>query len=377
MKKTILIFLSIFTLFSCSKEEKPGEESHEISADGNSISLNDAQIKNAGIETTLPENLSISGTIRLNGSIDVPPQGTASVSAPSGGYVRRSQFMPGDNIVKGQVLAVLEDPEIVQLQQDFLLAKSNLGYAQKDYSRQKDLNKSQASSDKVMQKAQNEAKNQEILMKGMAQKLRALGINPEQLSPNTITKTVVVRSPISGYISSVNINLGQYVSPNEKLFEIVNTEDTHLILKVFEKDLPNIHKGQSVFAYTNENPDKKYEAEIILISQDFAPDRSVIVNCHFKKYDPKLIPGTFMNADAEIHRQNDTVLPEDAVVTWEDKQYIFEEIKPKNYKMVEVKIGNSENGYQQILQTNTDILKKKIVTKGAYQLLMALKNVEE
>jgi cobalt-zinc-cadmium efflux system membrane fusion protein len=84
-----------------------------------------------------------------------------------------------------------------------------------------------------------------------------------------------------------------------------------------------------------------------------------------------------MNADAEIHRQNDTVLPEDAVVTWEDKQYIFEEIKPKNYKMVEVKIGNSENGYQQILQTNTDILKKKIVTKGAYQLLMALKNVEE
>lgn len=377
MKKSIFIFLSIFTLFSCSKEEKPGEESHEISTDGKSIRLNDAQIKNAGIETTLPENLSISGTIRLNGSIDVPPQGTASVSAPSGGYVRKSQFMPGDNIVKGQVLAVLEDPEIVQLQQDFLLAKSNLGYAQKDYSRQKDLNKSQASSDKVMQKAQNEAKNQEILMKGMAQKLRALGINPEQLSPNTITKTVVVRSPISGYISSVNINLGQYVSPNEKLFEIVNTEDTHLILKVFEKDLPNIHKGQSVFAYTNENPDKKYEAEIILISQDFAPDRSVIVNCHFKKYDPKLIPGTFMNADAEIHRQNDTVLPEDAVVTWEDKQYIFEEIKPKNYKMVEVKIGNSENGYQQILQTNTDILKKKIVTKGAYQLLMALKNVEE
>lgn len=377
MKKSIFIFLSIFTLFSCSKEEKPGEESHEISTDGKSIRLNDAQIKNAGIETTLPENLSISGTIRLNGSIDVPPQGTASVSAPSGGYVRKSQFMPGDNIVKGQVLAVLEDPEIVQLQQDFLLAKSNLGYAQKDYSRQKDLNKSQASSDKVMQKAQNEAKNQEILMKGMAQKLRALGINPEQLSPNTITKTVAVRSPISGYISSVNINLGQYVSPNEKLFEIVNTEDTHLILKVFEKDLPNIHKGQSVFAYTNENPDKKYEAEIILISQDFAPDRSVIVNCHFKKYDPKLIPGTFMNADAEIHRQNGTVLPEDAVVTWEDKQYIFEEIKPKNYKMVEVKIGNSENGYQQILQTNTDILKKKIVTKGAYQLLMALKNVEE
>jgi cobalt-zinc-cadmium efflux system membrane fusion protein len=377
MKNTFIIILSTFIALSCTKKVENTKEFEQISADGTTITLNDAQIKNAGIETSNPENKAISGTIRLNGTIDVPPQGMASISAPSGGYVRRSQYMPGDRIAKGQVLAVLEDPAIVQLQQDYLLAKSNSVYAQKDFARQKDLNQNQASSDKVMQKAQNEAQNQTILMKGIAQKLRTLGINPNNLTANNITKTVTVNSPISGYISSVNINLGQFVSPNEKLFEVVNTEDTHLVLKVFEKDLDKIHKGQSVFAFSNENPDKKYEAEIILISQDFAADRSVIVHCHFKNYDPKLIPGTFMNAEAEINRQNGISIPEDAVVTWENKQFVFEEIKPKTYKMLPVNIGETENGFIQLQANNEAILHKKIVRKGAYQLMMALKNIED
>lgn len=377
MKKYLIILCTSALLGSCTSSSEKEKETYGISNNGLTIRLNDAQMKSSRIETTTFTENSISGTIRLNGSIDVPPQGVASVSAPSGGYVRKSQFMPGDRVAKGQVLAILEDPGIVQLQQDYLLAKSNLNYASKDYSRQKELNQSQASSDKVMQKAQNEAQNQQILVKGMAQKLRTLGINPETLNANNITKTIAVHSPISGYISTVNINLGQYISPNEKLFGIVNTSDTHLILKVFEKDLSKIQKGQSVFAYTNENPNKKYEAEIILISQDFAPDRSVLVHCHFKNYDPKLIPGTFMNADAETHRTQSFTLPEDAVVTWENKQYIFEEIQPKTFSMREIKIGNSENGQIEIFSTFQNFHQKKWVTKGSYQLLMALKNVEE
>jgi cobalt-zinc-cadmium efflux system membrane fusion protein len=84
-----------------------------------------------------------------------------------------------------------------------------------------------------------------------------------------------------------------------------------------------------------------------------------------------------MNADAEIGRQKSFTLPEDAVLTWEDKQYVFEETQPKTYTMTEVKIGSTENGYIEILEINPAFLRKKIVTKGAYQLLMALKNVEE
>ena len=374
MKNILLILLSL-TVLSCSKEESVPEEIGTVV--GDQVSLTDLQIKNSGIETNTLNNLDIAHKIMLSGQIDVPPQGMASVSAPSGGYVRVSRFMPGNFVKKGQTLATLENPELVQLQQDYLLAKSNLQYAQQDYSRQKDLNENKASSDKVTQKAFNESQNQNIMMKGMAQKLTAMGINPVSLSANNIRRTFAVTSPISGYVSTVNVNIGQYVSPMDKMFDIVNTGDLHLVLKVFEKDLDKIKIGQKVFAYTNQNPTKKYEARVSIIGKDFSGDRSVLVYCRFVDRSLQLLPGTFMNAEMEADSEEGVVIPDDAIVTWEEKQYVFEETKPKTYKMFPVEIGNAENGFTELLNFEEENKSKKFVTKGAYQLLMALKNVEE
>ena len=374
MKKIILIFSSLL-IFSCSKDEMVQEEVGTVS--GDQVSLTDLQIKNSGIETSTLNNLDIAHKIMLTGQIDVPPQGMASVSAPSGGYVRVSRFMPGNFVKKGQTLATLENPELVQLQQDYLLAKSNLQYAQQDYSRQKELNENKASSDKVTQKAFNESQNQNIMMKGIAQKLTAMGINPSSLNANNIRRTFAVTSPISGYISTVNVNIGQFVSPMEKMFDIINTGDIHLVLKVFEKDLNKISGGQKVYAYTNQNPKKKYEARVSIIGKDFSADRSVLVYCRFVDKDASLIPGTFMNAEMEADSEEGIVIPDDAIVTWEEKQCVFEETKPKTYKMFPVEIGNAENGFTELLNFKEENKSKKFVTKGAYQLLMALKNVEE
>ena len=376
MKKIIILTLSIF-LFSCSKKQESQEEQFETNAVKDQITLNDAQIKSAGIEIGTLGNEEISEKITLNGMVDVPPQNLASVSAPSGGYVKYTKFMPGMHVNKGEMLAILEDPQIVQLQQDYLLAKSNLSYARKDYTRQNDLNKSKAASDKVMQQAQTEVQNQNILMRGMAEKLRAMGINPENLNAGNIRRSITVSSPVSGYISSVNVKIGQYVSPTDKLFDVVNTDDVHLALSVFEKDLNRISVGQRVFAYTNQNPEKKYAAKIILIGKDFQADRSVLIHCHFIDYDKNLIPGTYMNAEVETNSETGNTVPDDAIVTWEGKQYIFQEVKPKTYKMVEIKIGNSENGRTEVYNLDQNLKNKKFVTKGAYNLLMGLKNVEE
>lgn len=372
-----IIFLGL-GLLSCSKtEETKAEENFGVSEDGNEIVLTDAQMKNVGIQVASLENKDIATKIMLTGAIDIPPKATANVSAPSGGYAKTSKFLIGNYVKKGDVLVILEDPNVVQLQQEYLLAKSNLAYAQKDYVRQKELNESQASSDKTMQMAQTEANNQRVMVKAMAERLRILGINPDNLNTNNIQKTIAVRAPISGYISAVNFSLGQYVSPADVLFEIVNTNEKQLILKVFEKDLGKIQIGQKVYAYSNQNPEKKFLANVFLIGKDFEADKSVLVYCRMVENSESLIPGTFMNAEIETNMQTGQSLPEDAVVSWEGKQYVFEEIKSKTYRMVEVKIGNTENGYTEILENSPKFLKKKIVVKGAYPLLMGLKNVEE
>ena len=376
MKKSIIAVLSGVLLFSCSKkEETVTQETYAIS--GDQITLTDLQKKTAGIETTTLSNENIANKILLTGQINVPPTGMAGVSSSTGGIVKTARFVPGNYVTRGQTLAVVENPELARLQQEYLQSKSNLGYAQKDYNRQMYLNKYQASSDKVTQKAANEAQSQGAAVRGIESQLRSYGISPGSVSTGNIRKSVAVVAPISGYISRVNASIGQYVSSADVLYEIVNNGQTHLVLKVFEKDLNKISVGQKVYAFTNQNPEKKYAATVKLIGKDFAPDRSVLIHCDLIDKDETLIPGTFMNAEIEVNAEEGFVIPDDAIVTWEGKQYVFEELKPKTYKMFPVTIGNSENGLTELLNFDVKNANKAFVTKGAYHLLMALKNVEE
>jgi cobalt-zinc-cadmium efflux system membrane fusion protein len=92
----------------------------------------------------------------------------ASVSAPSGGYVKYTKYARNARKQRRN-FGNFRRPTNCTLQQDYLLAKSNLSYARKDYTRQNDLNKSKAASDKVTQQAQTEAQNQNIMMRGMAE----------------------------------------------------------------------------------------------------------------------------------------------------------------------------------------------------------------
>lgn len=378
MKNIALIISTLLIITSCSnKEANTTETVNTPTTEQNVITLTEAQMKNTRIQTNQLSSQQVSSTLTLNGVIDIPPKDQAIISSPSGGYIKTANIMQGDFVNKGQTLITLEDANYVQLQQDYLTALSNYEYAQKDYQRQKELNQSQATSDQNMQIAQTTAKNQQIQINALAEKLRILGINPRNISPKNIQKTIALKAPISGYITRINAHIGQYISPTDQLFEIINTQNAQIQLKTFEKDLPYLKKGQKVYAYINQDPDKKYTAEIIQIAQNFNTDKSLSVFCRFIDPSTNLTAGTFVNATIEIKAQQRQALPEDAVVTWEGKQYIFEKIAPNTFKMLPISIGNSENGYIEIIGDSDQFAQKKIVTKGAYHLLMGLKNVEE
>ncbi|WP_428980528.1 efflux RND transporter periplasmic adaptor subunit [Chryseobacterium cucumeris] len=346
------------------------------SKDENVVTLTDAQLKNAPVVTTVLSLQKISSVLKLNGMIDVPPQNLVSVSIPLGGYLKSSSLLPGKPVSKGQVIAVIENPQFIQLQQDYLMAKSKNHFAQLDYNRQKTLNQSQATSDKVMQQAQSEMNSQKILMNSLAQQLRLININPESLNSGSIQKSVPVYSSINGFVSKVNVNIGKYVNPSDVLFELINPDDIHLNLKVYEKDLANLKKGQRFAAYTNAEPDKKYYGEILLISKDVNPGGWAEVHCHFEKYDQSLVPGMYMNAEIETSTSFSNAVPEQSIVNFEGKDFVFVEEKKQTYRLTAVTLGETENGFVQIMNTD-DFKNKKIVIKNAYTLLMKLKNTAD
>lgn len=375
MKYALILFSTALLLQACGGKTKTAEATTEQAVES-LVTLTDAQLKNAALEITKLQQQQISSVLKLNGKIDVPPQNIVSISVPMGGYLKSTKLLPGLHVKKGEVIAVIEDQQYIQLQQDYLTAKAKLPFLENEYNRQKELNESKASSDKTYQQAEAEFRSQKVLVSALAEKLKLAGINLSRLDESNITRSIQIFSPIDGYVSAVNVNIGKYVAPTDVLFELINPTDIHLALTVFEKDVNKLFIGQKLVAYTNNDPSNKHECEILLIGKDLNDERNTEVHCHFEAYDKTLIPGTYMNAEVEVKNKAAWVVPEDAVVRFENKHYVFVKKSEKQFELTEVQTGISEKGLTEILNGEA-LQQKEIVGKGAYTVLMSLKNKTE
>ena len=212
--KNIFFIIFVISLFS-SCGNKTDETNSSQDAIETTVILTDAQYKSAGIELGKLEKKEISSTLKLNGKIDVPPQNMVSVSTPFGGFLKSTKLLPGMHVKKGEILASMEDQQYIQLQQDYLTIKSKLNYAESEYNRQKELNQSKASSDKVFQLTEMEYKTQKISLSALAEKLKLININPETLNESNLSRSINVYSSIDGFVSKVNVNIGKYVNPSD------------------------------------------------------------------------------------------------------------------------------------------------------------------
>jgi len=375
MRSTIYLLLVVTFFFGCQskteklKAEKPSQE--------NKITLTATQIKNGNIVVGKLQEQSINSTLKVNGKIALSPEAIASVSMPLGGYIKQIKVMPGMQITKGQVLAVVEDQSYVQLQQEYLNMKQQVIFSSKDFQRQKDLNASQASSDKVYQLAESEYAKNKITLKALAEKLRLININPKTLTETSITKSVQIVAPISGMLTKVNVNLGQYVNATDVLFQLMDAKSMYAQLQVFDKDAAYLSIGQKLKIYTNAQPDVMYTSSIQYVNKSF-DNTTNAVEVYAKIGNPngKLIPGNYINAQIELSHKKAFVLHTDAVVNFEGKDYVFVQESATSFNMEEAQLGITSKSYVELLNYEK-FTNKKLITKNAYTLLMALKNKEE
>lgn len=373
------IFFGVpFLLLACQQEpvvedtaSSPAEPSAQI------IRLSPAQLEQASLTMVKAERRSIGAELAVQGTIDVPPQNMVSISAPLGGYVRSTKLLPGMEVQRGEELAVLEDASFVQLQQDYLVAKARIGMLEADAQRQAVLNASKTASDKVLQEATTALNTERITLNALGEKLRLIGLDPDQLQAERISRTVPLRSPIHGWVSSVQVNVGKYVAATEVLFELVDPTDIHLQLDVFEKDLPMVRIGQHVHARATADPSKQLEAEIILVSRSLDNEHSAKVHCHFKDMPKDLVPGIAMFATIETGRDTAWTVPQDAVLRTSDGQSVFIAKGPDTFQMIPVKTGVASENMVELVDPPAELLNAEIVLKGAFSLLMVVKNSEE
>jgi len=349
------------------------------------VELRTDQIKLANIEFGAVEMHQMGNILKVNGIVSVAPQNLATVCMPLGGFIKNSTLVPGNYITKGQTIAVIENQDFVDIQQNYLESKNKLIFAEADFKRHTDLYREDVYSEQNLQQVTVEYRNQKAMVKSLEEKLLLIGINPEKLNEDNISSSVSLVSPINGFLKEANVNIGKYVSPTDVLFEIVNSDKLFLELTLFEKDADKVATGQKMKFYIN-NETEDHEAVITQTGKSVGADKTFRVYASVTSSCKNLMPGMYVNAYIEESDNVVTVLPADAVVSFDDKDYIFTWEKEKEeagkafteYRMVEVKKGITGSGYIEIkLPEGFDPGTKKIVVKGAYNLLSAKKNAGE
>lgn len=376
MKKIYYSICFLLLLAGCkSKADTP--ETTEISqttpVNENLLTLTNEQLSNLELTTTVISQQEAAQEIILNGYIDVAPQNLISVTTAVGGYIKDIRWLPGDLVRKGQVLVTLQDPQYILLQQDYLTVKAQLTEAKSDYERQHALSSTKAVSEKSLEVAKAQLQSLEIRKRALEEQLKLIHLVPGTLTASNMRAEIQITAPADGQITQIFANKGKRIDEADVIMEIVQPNSYLIRLRAFEKDFPSVTTGQSITAYSNQYPDKKIEGKILSIGRQIDESGAGEVFASIRKSDMKLANGLFVSAKVATDTQSEALLPEDAVVDFEGKSYVFLQLKDHEFELYPVQISET---YQDkvALKETVQLQNRKIVTKGSYGLLMAMKN---
>tara|TARA_R110000868_G_scaffold308356_1_gene569855 strand:+ start:1758 stop:3065 length:1308 start_codon:yes stop_codon:yes gene_type:complete len=423
MKTNIKLIIGILSMAlltaACSTssnketDEHGGHEEEGHEEEEGTVSLTEQQMDAIDLKMVQIEKRTLNIAVSASGVLEVAPQDKADVSPIIGGVVKAIKVFEGDKVRKGQILASLEHPDFIQLQQDYINTVNSLDYLEKEYVRQKKLYEEKVGSGKDFQKTSADYLNSKSNAEALKVKLNMLGINSTEVAKGKIYPLVNLTAPIGGIVSLVETNVGSYIEPLTKVFEIVDNDKIHADLMVFEKDIDKIKIGQKLYFTTTGVPDKELEAKIFALSPAFEQNpKAIHVHANIVTKNSSLLPGMYIKGKIIANAIEADVLPEHAIVSEEDKTFIFvkkegeendhgheEAEKPEDekghddhgeeghddhdkeghddhdeegkweFEMVEVITGATSNGYTEIKLLKPLPKNAQIAGSGAYYIL--------
>lgn len=369
-------FVAALLLVSCNSNQSEEKDTPAAPKEVLEMTITKPQFETSGMELGQLEQHEFLQTVEANGMFDVPPENKASVSVYFGGYVKRLSLLPGQKVNRGQVLFVLENPAYLEVQRDFLEEKGRIKYLKSDYERQKSLAGDNVASEKQFLKAESEFKVASAKYESLRKKLQMMGIAPEKISEENLRSNIMVLSPISGYVSKVNANLGSYLDASAVGVEVINPEHLHIEIQIFEKDLPKVKEGQKIVFNLQDDPSKKYQAEVHLVNKTVEPkNRTVGVHAHLLNEDEKALfnPGMYVETKIQTASEVMPSLPDNAVVNIDNKNYVLLLENSKSDDMLfrkrEVETGPIKDGYIAIRNAKDLPKDAQILTQGAFNLI--------
>ena len=373
--KAVLLSL-VFFQFSCgekSSQSKTGETGNKI-IENKQIQVTQAQFEQSEMTLGSLEEKPFPEVVTASGMIDVPPENRAVVNAIMGGYIETTPLLVGDKVRKGEVLVTIENPEFINIQQEYLEVNEQLSYLKAEYDRQIKMKEENITSQKSYLKAESEYKTAVAKYTGLDKQLRMLHLSPSTVREGTFSSVVPIYAPISGSITKVNVTRGSYVSPANVILEIIDTDHIHLELSVFEKDIMKVKKGQEIDFKIPEASGDTYKAEVHLVGTSIEANRTIKVHGHLEdESENNFLTGMFVDAKIITTSSLAKALPSEAVVLLDEVPYVLVLDKKDGnifyFNRAAVKTKESYNGFTELENTDGFMPNAQFLVKGAFNLL--------
>ncbi|MFT5997804.1 MAG: cobalt-zinc-cadmium efflux system membrane fusion protein [Neolewinella sp.] len=349
------------------------DEGHEEHGEEKGIHLTIIQMETMDIGFGDFTNLKINDFVSATGTLDLPPNGYADVSARAMGFVRNARnYVEGDYVKRGAVLGYLENPDFIDHQQRYLETSAELTFLKQELERQETLLAAAAGILKNVQRLRSEVAVKTAHLAGIKQRLEYLGIRTADLRPDNITNRITLFAPRAGYITSIAMHDGMYVEPSIKLMELIDEGHFHLELDVFERDIAKISKGQKLTYIVPSLGPERYEADVHVIGKEFNEEnKTVRVHAHPSGKQPPFVRGRFVEARIFLTDQTVRALPEGAVLRDGESSYIFVAPAKSNgdeveFERLRVNPGITDGGFTAVRLIDPLPEGMRILTQGAY-----------
>lgn len=384
-----IIALSSLLITSCNDTKKNNPQNEPSSttiqeADNGTdqeveVEVSESQIKAVDIALGKIEQKELKSTIKVNGEMALDPQKKAEITSLIGGVITQISVIEGQNLKAGQTVAYLENTQILEIQKNYLTTKKETQIAEQEYKRQKSLFEQGAGIEKTLQQAAANFEITKAQLTGLEKQLKQLSINPQSVDNGNLSTQIPIKTPISGTVGKINISTGSYIDTQTSLMNISDNTNIHCDLKVFEKDLNQIQKGQEVDITLTNQPSINLKGQIYEINQSFegsAKDVIVHVNITSDKSALKLIPGMYVTGLIGMGKQKTNAIPSEAIVYSEGKKYIFvldkieenDGAKMYHFLREEVQTGVTEAGFTEIQPLKQLSPDATVVTANAFYL---------
>jgi membrane fusion protein, heavy metal efflux system len=282
--------------------------------------------------------------IKLIGKVSVDEEKVVKIFPLVSGLVTEVKVELGDNVRKGQILAVIKSSEVANIENDLVTAQSNLAVAKRNLSATEDLYKGGLTSEKEYITSQKE------LLKAESEQRRVNNII--EIYGSTENSEYIVKSPITGYIVEKFITPNMQIRPDNtsNLFSISDLKNVWVLANVYESDIASIHNGENVTISTIPYPDKYFKGVIDKVYNLLDPDNKTMkVRIQLENNEGLLKPEMFANVI--VHQVKDSMMlsvPAKAVVFDRNKYWVVNYIDRCNVQIRQVDIITSTSLYSYI-----------------------------